>query len=211
MARTSKLLCALTGSLLATSCVVPPKCIPRTFGKPSPKRSLVSIELYSKPVEENRIQPNGFTMRQLFERGTAIRLDVDGAMTVSALNMWPESCPTIPREELTRVERSWQPFLDQMTRARTDIRALADPDLDDTWRPGGPVLSLSFGSTSERRVQLLWDGRSSLPPDLETAVIGTLETMCSNSRRARKYLLRDLPQQVTGRLDCQQPLGGTTR
>lgn len=148
-------------------------------------------------------------MSPLFNRGAAIRLDADGALTVSAMDMWPESCLTISREELARVERSWQPFLDQVTRARTGIRALANPDLGDDWRPDGPVLSLSFGS--ERRVELLWDGRSSLPPDLDTAVLVTLETLCSNSRRAKKYLFRDLPQQVARRLDCQQPLGGTTR
>jgi hypothetical protein len=213
MPRTSKLLCALTTTLFATSCVVPPGCVSRTFGKPSPKKALVVITLYSEPVKEPPPQPypNGFSMAPLFARGAAIRLDADGTMTVSALNMWPESCRTISREDLARVARSWQPFLDQVTTARTDIRALANPRLGDDWRPDGPVLSLSFGSTSERLVQLLWDGRSRLPPELESAVIGTLKTMCSNSRRAKKYLLRDLPQQVAGRLDCQSSLGGTTR
>jgi hypothetical protein len=213
MPQTSKLLCALTVTLFATSCVVPPRCIPRTFGKPSPKKLLVFITLYSEPIGEPPAQPspNGFAMWPLFKRGAAIRLDADGAMTVSALDMWPESCPTISREDLARVARSWRPFLDRVTQARTDIRALANPHLGDDWRPDGPVLSLSYGSTSDRLVQLLWDGQSSLPPELETAVIGTLATMCSNSRRAKKYLLRDLPQQVAGRLDCQRPPGGTTR
>ena len=192
---------------------VPPKCVPRTFGKPSPKKPLLAIALYSEPVEEPRAQPspNGFAMWPLFERGAAIGLDADGAMTVSALNMWPESCLTISPEDLARVDRGWQPFLDQMSKARTGIRALANPHLGDDWRPDGPILSISFDSPSERRVELLWDGRSSLPPGLETAVIGTLETICSNSRRAKKYMLRDLPQQVAGRLDCQHPLGGTIR
>lgn len=209
----SKLFCMLNLTLLATSCVVPPGCLSRTFGKPSPQKSFVFLELYSVPVEEPRNQPSatGFSMSPLFLKGAAIRLDADGAMTVSGLDMWPESCLSISPEELARVARSWQPFLDQMTTARGEIRALADPHLGDGWRPDGPVLSLSFGSTSERLVQLMWDGRRSLPPELETAVLVTLETMCSNSLRAKKYLLRDLPQQVADRLDCRQPPGGTTR
>lgn len=213
MTRMPKLLCALTITLFATSCVVPPGCVPRTFGKPSPKNPFLFITLYADPVEEPPTQPdpNGFVMSPLFERGAAIRLDADGAMTVSGLDMWPESCLTISREDLARIAENWQPFLDRVITARIRLRALANPDLGDDWRPDGPVLSLSFDLVSEQRVQLLWDGRTSLPPDLNTAVIGSLETMCSNSRRAKKYMLRDLPQQVANRLDCQRPSGGIIR
>lgn len=129
-------------------------------------------------------------------------------MTVSALDMWPESCLTISREDLALIARTWQPFLDRVSTARTSLRALANPDLGHDWRPDGPVLSLSFDSASERRVQLLWDGRAGIPPDLDAAVIGTLETMCSHSRRAKKYMLRDLPPQIADRLDCQRLSGG---
>ena len=211
--RTSKLLCAITVALFATSCITP-RCIPSVFGRPSPTKALLVLTVHSEPLEEPRGEPypNGYMMRQLFERGAAIRLDTDGGMTVSRLDMWPERCLTISRENLAQVVETWQPFLDQLSRARTDIRALADPVLNDDWRPDGPVLSLSFGSGSERLVHFLWDGRSSLPPELETAVVGTLETVCSNSRRAKKYLLRDLPEQVAARLDCQPTLvGGSNR
>lgn len=61
---------------------------------------------------------------------------------------------------------------------------------------------LSYGPPSTKTLELLWNGRSSLPEDLDSAVIKTLETVCSNSRLAKKYLLRDLPQQVAVRLTC---------
>lgn len=210
MTRMPKLICALALTLFAASCVVPPGCAPRTFGKPSPKDPFLFITLYADPVEEPPPQadPKGFMMAPLFARGAALRLDAEGAMTVSALDMWPESCLTISREDLARVAQHWQPFLDRMTTARTSLTALTNPDLGHDWRPDGPVLSLSFDSASERRVQLLWDGRAGLPPELDAAVIGTLETMCSNSRRAKKYMLRDLPQRIADRLDCQRSSGG---
>jgi hypothetical protein len=144
-------------------------------------------------------------MWKLFERGAAIHVDGDGNMTVSSLDMWPESCPKMSREALARVDQGWQPFLDRVKEDGFAIMALADPDLWDGWQPDGPVLELSFRSSSGQLVQLMWDYRSSLPADLEDAVLGTLEELCSNSRRAKKYLLRDLPQQVAVGRDCQRP------
>jgi len=81
---------------------------------------------------------------------------------------------------------------------------MANPYLgNEDWRPDGSLLELSFGSASGKTLALLWDGQSSLPNDLDTAIMGTLEMVCSNSRLAKRYLFRDLPRQVTSRLECR--------
>lgn len=129
-------------------------------------------------------------------------IDGKGGMTVSALDSWPERCLKVSQEDLAEVSRYWRPFLEKTVRSRTTVQVMADPYTGDDWRAYGPLLSLSFGSTSEKVIELLWDGHLSLPEELDTAVIGTLELVCSNSRLARKYLLRDLPQQVASRLEC---------
>jgi hypothetical protein len=124
-------------------------------------------------------------------------------MAVSS-GSWPERCPRIPPEDLVEVSRSWQLLLDRMATSHTGLQVMANPyTFEDDWRPDGPLVSLSFGSTSGKTLGLLWDGRTSLPGELDTAVMGTLEMVCSNSRRAKRYLLRDLPRQVTSRLECR--------
>lgn len=175
-----------------TSCIVPPSCLDRTFGSPAPDgEHLATLTLFAEPRAE---------------RGVSITLRTGGRMTVSALDMWPESCPRVAREDLAALSRSWQPVLAAAVTPRTEVRALANPRAFDGGphaHPHAPLLSLSFGPPSGRSLQLLWDGRSTLPEDLDTAVIETLEMACSNSRRARRSLLRDLPPQVARRLDCQ--------
>ena len=123
-------------------------------------------------------------------------------MTVSALNFWPERCVAISQEDLAEVSRYWQPFLEKVVRSHTTVQVMVNPYTGDDWRAYGPLLSLSFGSTSEKNVGILWDGQLSLLKDLDTAVIATLEMVCSNSRLAKRYLLRDLFQPVASRLEC---------
>jgi hypothetical protein len=79
---------------------------------------------------------------------------------------------------------------------------MVNPYTGDDWRADGPVLWLSISSLSEKHLQLMWDGQLSLPKELDIAVIGTLEMVCSNSRLAKKYLLQGLPHQVASRLEC---------
>lgn len=91
-----------------------------------------------------------------------------------------------------------------MVTSHAGVTLMANPYTgEDDWLPDGPLLSLSFGSPSGRSFGLLWDGQVKLSRDLDTAVMGTLEMICSNSRLAKRYLFRDLPEQVTKRLDCQ--------
>jgi hypothetical protein len=140
-----------------------------------------------------------------FERGAHMTVDESGSTAVSTNSAWPQRCPRVSREDLDDVSRYWRPILEQLDELPTTyLRFMADPDIfNDGWRPDGPLLELSFGTPSES-VGLLWDGKSSLPQSLDTAVMGTLEMFCSNSRLAEKYLLRDLPSQVASRLECQQ-------
>ena len=123
-------------------------------------------------------------------------------MTVSTDPGWPRGCPRVAREDLDDVSRQWKAVLDWLVEPRVYLRFMANPEIEkDDWRPDGPLLELSFGSAGES-VSFLWDGESSLPPKIDTAVVATLELMCSNSRLARRYLLRDLPPQVATRLAC---------
>jgi hypothetical protein len=200
-------LSVLVVALFGTSCVVPPSCIDRVFGFSKPNvEHLVTLTTFSEPIEEppKRRYSTGIGMWERFERGASITIDARGSMAVSASNMWPERCPKMSQEDLVEVSRYWRPVIEQMVKPRTHFRVMANPDIgNDDWRPDGPLLSLSFGSASGKNLGLLWDGRSSLPEDLDTAVIGTLEMVCSNSRLAKRYLLRDLPRQVASRLECQ--------
>ena len=202
-----KNLLLLVVALFATSCVVPPSCMDRAFGSPTPNSGhFTTLTVYAEPIEEppKRSGPTEIGMRERFERGASITVDEGGRMAVSSLNMWPESCPRISQEDLAEVSRSWHSVLEQRVRPHTDIRVMENPDTgNDGWRPDGPLLSLTFGPASGKSLGLLWDGQSSLPGDLDTAVMGTLEMVCSNSRPARRYLLRDLPRQVSSRLQCQ--------
>lgn len=202
-----RILSLLVVTLLTTSCVVPPSCIDRTFGFSTPNEPLARLTVYSEPIEGplKRRYSTGVGMWERFERGTAITIDARGSMAVSSLKMWPESCPRISQEDLVELSQTWHPVLEQMVRPRTLFRVMGENQYtwNEDWRPDGPLLELSFGSTSGKTLGLMWDGRSSLPRDLDTAVMETLEVMCSTSRRAKRYLLRDLPRQVASRLECQ--------
>jgi hypothetical protein len=192
-------------ALSGISCVVPPSCIDRAFGSPANDEHFATLTLFSEPVQEpvERRDSRNIAISERFERGASVRIDATGSMAVSALDMWPERCPTIPREDLTAVSRMWQPLLEQMALPHTDVRVIANPEVGNgNWHSGESLLSLSFGSTSGRSLGLLWDGESTLPEQLDTAVMATLEMVCSNSRLAKRYLLRDLSRQVVSRLEC---------
>ena len=121
---------------------------------------------------------------------------------MSLLDLWPRQCPTMTREEVTELSRSWDPFLRQTARSETAICWMSSRyTARDDWQPDGPLVSLTLVSESGRRIDLLWDG-TDLPPELDTPVMSTLETVCSNSRLGRGYLLRNLPARVSGRLKC---------
>jgi hypothetical protein len=192
-------------ALSGISCVVPPSCIDRTFGSPANDEHFATLTLFSEPVQEpvERRDSTNIAMWERFERGASIRIDATGSMAVSALDMWPERCPTIPREDLAAVSRLWEALLEQMALPHTDLRVMANPEIgNEDWHPSESLLSLSFGSASGKSLGLLWDGESTLPEQLDTAVMATLELVCSNSRLAKKYLHRDLSRQVVSRLEC---------
>lgn len=203
-----RILFLLVVALLGTSCVVSPPCIHRVFGLPnaSPKAEhFATLTVYAEPIEGpvERRDSTGIRMSERFARGAFITIDAGGRMAVSSLDLWPERCPRIPQEDLVEVSRYWEPILEQMATSHMDLQVMANPYTgNDDWRPDGPLLSLQFGPTSGKNLGLLWDGRSSLPGDLETAVMGTVAMVCSNSRLAKRYLLRDLPRQVTSQLEC---------
>jgi hypothetical protein len=79
---------------------------------------------------------------------------------------------------------------------------MENPITGDDWQAEGPVLALSLGTSPEKTVSLLWDGLLGLPKDLDAAVIGTLEMVCSSSQLAKRRLLQGLPHQVASRLEC---------
>lgn len=200
-----RILSLLLAALLGTSCVVPPSCIGRTFGPVRPIEHFATLTVFSEPIEGplKRRYSTGVGMWERFERRASMTIDARGKMVVAS-GSWPERCPRIPPEDLVEASRSWQPLLDRMPMPHIGLQVMANPyTYEDDWRPDGPLVSLSFGSTSGKTVGLLWDARSRLPEELDTAVMGTLEMVCSNSRRAKRYLLRDLPRQVTSRLECR--------
>lgn len=203
-----RFLSLLVVALCGTSCVLPPSCVHRVFGLPSasPKAEhFATLTVYAEPVE-GPVERRGSTripMSERFERGAFITIDATGRMAVSSLDLWPERCPRVPPEDLVEVSQSWQPVLERTVTPHTTLQVMANPyPYNDDWRPDGPLVALSFRSTAGKSLGLLWDGRSSLSKDLDTAVMGTFEMVCSTSRLAKRYLLRDLPRQVTSRLDC---------
>jgi hypothetical protein len=218
-ARPSVPCCLLLVALFASSCVVPLSCIDQVYG-PSARRyeHLVTLRTYSEPIEPPKrlVEPPkklgqvGIGMWERFKYGATIRIDTGGRVNVSTDAAWPERCPDLSQEDLVEISRNWQPILDQMALRHTDLRLMANADVHkDDWRPDGPLLELSFGSTSPKgststkTIGLLWDFWSSPPKDLYTAVMATLEVICSESRLARKYLLRDLPRPVFDQLECE--------
>lgn len=114
----------------------------------------------------------------------------------------PPRCLRIPQEDLDAVSRIWQPLLERQDKAQTSLVVMKRPYTGDDWRADGPVLSLSYSSSTEDHFRLMWDARLSLPRELDIAVIATLEMVCSNSRLAKKHLLQGLPKEVGGRLQC---------
>lgn len=203
-----RLLSLLVVALCGTSCVLPPSCIHQVFGLPSASPNaehFATLTVYAEPIEEpvERRSSTSIRMSERFERGAYVTINARGRMAVSSLDLWPEKCPRIPQEDLVAVSQFWQPVLEGMVTPHTALQVMANPyTFNDDWRPDGSLVELSFGSTAGKSLGLLWDGRSSLPKDLDTAVMGILEMVCSNSRLAKRYLLRDLPRQVTSRLDC---------
>lgn len=198
-------LVVLVVTLCGTSCVLPPSCIHRVFGFPTNVKHFATLTVYSEPIEEplGRRYSTGIEMWERFEQGASITIDAGGRMAVSTLDLWPRRCPRIDQEELVEASGTWQPVLEKLVTPHTDLQVMANPYTgNDDWRADGPLLLLTFGSTSGKSLGLLWDGHSRLPKDLDTAVIGTLEMACSNSRLAKRYLLRDLPPQVANRLEC---------
>lgn len=201
-------LSSLLIALSAASCVTP-SCLDRVVGF-TPRRAehFATLTLYAEPIEGpvERASSASILMPERFERGAVMWIDADGSMAVSRLDLWPLRCPRIAADDLAQVSRLWQPILDWLPKPRTGYHALTDPNVwRHDWRPDGPVLSLTLGSPSGKVFDVLWDGRSSLPGELGVAVMATLEMVCSNSRLARRSLLRDLPPQVAGRLECRPP------
>lgn len=199
-------LVVLVVALCGTSCVVPPSCIHRVFGLPTNVKHFATLTVYSEPIEEplERKESTGIGMSERFEQGASITIDSRGRMAVSTLDLWPRSCPRIDQEELVEVSGAWQPIFERLVTPHIDLQVMANPyTWNDDWRADGPLLLLTFGSTSGKSLGLLWDGQLGLPKELDTAVIGTLEMACSNSRLAKRYLLRDLPPQVASRLECR--------
>lgn len=197
----------LSVALCATSCL-PPTCAHRVFGPPnsSPNAGhFATLTLYSGPVEGSLGRPPpGDPLGERLERAAFITIDGRGSMAVSKSDLWPRSCPTISRQELAAVSRHWQPVLERIVTPHTDEQVMANAT---TGRPDGPLLSLQFGPQSGKNLGVLWDGESLLSQELETAVMATLEMMCSNSRLAKRYLLHDLPRQLADRLECREKEG----
>ena len=159
------------------------------------KGHLVTVILFSQPAAEAvpTSQAAGIWIWDQFERAEIVVIDGKGGMSVSAWNLWPDRCLRISQEDLARLRQGWGLFLEHVVNSHTDLDRMADPYTGDGWRAYGPVLSFSFGLPAERSFGLLWDGELSLPEDLDTAVIGTLEVICSNSRLAKKRLSGPAP------------------
>jgi hypothetical protein len=189
-------------ALFATACV-PPSCFDRSYGFPK-RDGLLRLTSLSQPIEEPlETKDSSKPIHARFENGAYITVSTRGRMTVSRDVAWPEACPTMPADDIVELSRYWQPVLDRMDESNWEFRAMTTPDLSsDAWRPDGPLLELSF-VTSGKSVQVWWDGRSQLADSIRAKVLGTLELVCSNSDRARKYLLRDLPPEVASQLVCR--------
>ena len=182
-----------------TSCV-PPSCFDLYYGFSSGNdKAFVTLRVFSEPIKGSF----GSFIPNRFANGASMNIPASGRMTVSGLDLWPTHCPTIPREDLTEVSRAWEPILRRLTRSETSIQMMPNKYRvgDDDWHPDGPLLSLSLMSGG-KHVNLLWDGSTPLSPDIDLAVMTTLEVVCSNSRPATRSLNRNLPPQVTTRLAC---------
>jgi hypothetical protein len=193
---------SLLVALSATACV-PPSCIDRAFGLPKAD-GLLGLTTFSQPIEEPlETVDSDAAMHARFENSAHITVNTRGRMMVSRDDAWPVACPTMPADDVVEVTRYWQPVLDQMDEPRWEFRATSTPDIGGAaWRPDGPLLGLRF-ATSGKSVEVWWDGRSHLADSVRAKVLGTLELVCSASARARKYLLRDLPPQVTAQIECR--------
>ena len=202
--KTMRLSLSLVVAVLVASCVVPPSCLTPQRGAAARHGHLVTVILFSQPAAEAAptSQAAGVLIWEHFERAEIVVVDGKGGMSVSAWNSWPDRCLRIPQEDLARLRQHWRLFLEQVDRSHTALDVMTDPYTGDGWRAYGPVLSFTFGSPAEKSFGLLWDGQLRLPEDLDTAVISTLEAICSNSRLAKKRLLGGLPRQVADRLEC---------
>jgi hypothetical protein len=200
-----RVLCLLLVVLFGTSCV-PPACLGWAYDYSPPAR-VATLRTFTDPHREppESSAPGSVRFQDWFHRGVAIDINARGSMAVQRNIGWPDRCPRLAREDLEAMSREWEPFLELLSAPHTYWRTMRDPEIFDTdWRPEGPVVDITFHSpASGKSVSLLWDG-SRLPGALDPAVIGTLETMCSNSNWARKHLLRDLPPQVASRLRCRR-------
>ena len=193
------LLLLFATSLVASSCV-PPTCLSSNLGA-SPKRGYWGqVIVYSAPVEGPleswRRWPPRLSGR--FDVNDEFTLDVQGGMTV-ARGAQPSSCTRVSQERLAKVERLWLSYLDR-SQPGPVLYVLTNPFTGPDWYDEGPIVHLQF-LASGADFQLFWDGRLDLPEQLDAAVIGTLEMVCSKRRSAKK-LLRALPPQVGARLGC---------
>jgi hypothetical protein len=202
-------------ALLATSCVVPPSCVDQAFDYPPPRHDhFATVTTYADPVDEApdcRLPSGtctwsgggtGLRPSEWYQRTAGMSVDAGGRMSVRNLGDY-KSCLRVSPADLDAVSSRWRPILEHSPKDKTQFRFMANPEVfTDEWRPDGPLVEVSFGSPAGESVGLMWDGRTSLPASLDTAVMATLELFCSSSRRADKYLLRDLPQQVARRLEC---------
>jgi hypothetical protein len=197
-------LCVLLVALFGTSCA-PPTCFNWAYNH-SPRRYVVTLVTRTNLHEElpDDYDPQFSRFNYWFHHGVAIDINAKGSMAVQRDFGWPGRCPRLDRVDLEKMSREWEPFLEELSAPHTYWRTMRDPDFEAAdWRPDGPLAEITFYSTSGKSASLLWDG-SPLPEKLDPAVIGTLETMCSNSNWARKFLLRDLPAEVASRLECQR-------
>ena len=181
-----------------------PSCLDLTY-LPNEK-PLVWMILFSDPMLEsgNSSAPR-VSGWDSFQRASRIVIYDNGRMMVSSLNSWGESCPTVSQADLIELSEIWAPLFRKVRGvplSPAQIRMMADPDTwRADWRPDGPLIELRLNSPFGKNVAILWDG-SPLSTTIGSPVIRTLEIACSTSPRARKYLVRDLPQQVSSVLKC---------
>jgi len=151
-----------------------------------------------------RRYPTGIGLWERFEHDISIDIFADGFTTVQHGGIAPDTCSWIPQEELDAVRPYLEPYFTKEPSGPLVCMGDNPYTWKDDWRAKGPLIFPVFypGEKELKGFGLFWDGKSCLPEDLETAVIGTLSMICSNSRFARKYLLRGLPEQVAGRLEC---------
>ena len=190
--------------LFATSCLVPhPSCI-RTVDTPI-RETFVTLHVFSDPIEKAEGQRTAHPVPGQFKYAAVIGIDIaadgKGRLSVQTMGARYLSCSRIAAEDLAELSRFWQAVLDRSPTPNPKFQVMTNP-YTDNWRPDGPLISLSFGSPLSDNVGLLWDGRSTLPEGLDTAVMATLELICSSNRMARDQLLHGLPQ-LRGRLGCQ--------